>query len=133
MNNELQRVGEAVLSAAQKLHQLVSDAWFPHYDAMWKELIEDENIFNHLKVSRKSPHNNLFTARFFCHLVGEMKKSAVFGGHSDNDLAEKLTEKTYVGTFRKNIQEGMNDENTKIRKAFNTIYQKYSNLAHPNK
>ena len=62
-----------------------------------------------------------------------MKKSAVFGGHSDNDLAEKLTEKTYVGTFRKNIQEGMNDENTKIRKAFNTIYQKYSNLAHPNK
>ena len=105
----------------------------PHYDAMWKELIEDENIFNHLKVSRKSPHNNLFTARFFCHLVGEMKKSAVFGGHSDNDLAEKLTEKTYVGTFRKNIQEGMNDENTKIRKAFNTIYQKYSNLAHPNK
>ena len=133
VNNELQRVGEAVLSAAQKLHPLVTDAWFPHYDAMWKELIEDENIFNHLKVSRKSPHNNLFTARFFCHLVGEMKKSAVFGGHSDNDLAEKLTEKTYVGTFRKNIQEGMNDENTKIRKAFNTIYQKYSNLAHPNK
>ena len=131
VNNELQRVGEAVLSAAQKLHQLVSEAWFPHYDAMWKELIEDENIFNHLKVSRKSPHNNLFTARFFCHLVGEMKKSAVFGGHSDNDLAEKLTEKTYVGTFRKNIQEGMNDENTKIRKAFNTIYQKYNNLAHP--
>ena len=133
VNNELQRVGEAVLSAAQKLHQLVSDAWFPHYDAMWKELIEDENIFNHLKVSRKSPHNNLFTARFFCHLVGEMKKSAVFGGHSDNDLAEKLTEKTYVGTFRKNIQEGMIDENTKIRKAFNTIYQKYNSLAHPKK
>ncbi len=131
VNNELQRVGEAVLSAAQKLHPLVTDAWFPHYDAMWKELIEDENIFNHLKVSRKSPHNNLFTARFFCHLVGEMKKSAVFGGHSDNDLAEKLTEKMYVGTFRKNIQEGMNDENTKIRKAFNTIYQKYNNLAHP--
>ena len=63
VNNELQRVGEAVLSAAQKLHPLVTDAWFPHYDAMWKELIEDENIFNHLKVSRKSPHNNLFTAK----------------------------------------------------------------------
>ena len=44
---------------------------------MWKELIENENIFNHLKVTRKSPHNNLFTARFFCHLVGEMKKRAV--------------------------------------------------------
>ena len=133
VNNELQRVGEAVLSAAQKLHPLVTDAWFPHYDAMWKELIEDENIFNHLKVSRKSPHNNLFTARFFCHLVGEMKKSAVFGGHSDNDLAEKLTEKTYVGTFRKNIQEGMGDETEKTQHIFNAILQKYNSLAHPNK
>ena len=133
VNNELQRVGEAVLSAAQKLHQLVSDAWFPHYDAMWKELIEDENIFNHLKVSRKSPHNNLFTARFFCHLVGEMKKSAVFGAHSDNDLAEKLTEKTYVGTFRKNIQEGMGDETEKTQHIFNAILQKYNSLAHPKK
>ena len=133
VNNELQRVGEAVLSAAQKLHQLVSEAWFPHYDAMWKELIEDENIFNHLKVSRKSPHNNLFTARFFCHLVGEMKKSAVFGGHSDNDLAEKLTEKTYVGTFRKNIQEGMGDETEKTQHIFNAILQKYNSLAHPKK
>ena len=133
VNNELQKVGEAVLSAAQKLHQLVSDAWFPHYDAMWKELIEDENIFNHLKVSRKSPHNNLFTARFFCHLVGEMKKSAVFGAHSDNDLAEKLTEKTYVGTFRKNIQEGMGDETEKTQHIFNAILQKYNSLAHPKK
>ena len=133
VNNDLQRVGEAVLSAAQKLHQLVADAWFPHYDAMWKELIEDENIFNHLKVSRKSPHNNLFTARFFCHLVGEMKKSAVFGAHSDNDLAEKLTEKTYVGTFRKNIQEGMGDETEKTQHIFNAILQKYNSLAHPNK
>ena len=133
VNNELQRVGEAVLSAAQKLHQLVSDAWFPHYDAMWKELIEDENIFNHLKVSRKSPHNNLFTARFFCHLVGEMKKSAVFGSHSDNDLAERLTEKTYVGTFRKNIQEGMGDETEKTQHIFNAILQKYNSLAHPKK
>ena len=133
VNNDLQRVGEAVLSAAQKLHQLVSEAWFPHYDAMWKELIEDENIFNHLKVSRKSPHNNLFTARFFCHLVGEMKKSAVFGAHSDNDLAEKLTEKTYVGTFRKNIQEGMGDETEKTQHIFNAILQKYNSLAHPKK
>ena len=133
VNNELQRVGEAVLSAAQKLHQLVSDAWFPHYDAMWKELIEDENIFNHLKVSRKSPHNNLFTARFFCHLVGELKKSAVFGGHSDRDLAEKLTEKAYVGTFRKNIQEGMGDETEKTQHIFNAILQKYNSLAHPKK
>ena len=133
VNNELQRVGEAVLSAAQKLHPLVTDAWFPHYDAMWKELIEDENIFNHLKVSRKSPHNNLFTARFFCHLVGEMKKSAVFGSHSDNDLAEKLTEKTYVGTFRKNIQEGMGDETEKTQHIFNAILQKYNSLAHPKK
>ena len=133
VNNELQRVGEAVLSAAQKLHPLVTDAWFPHYDAMWKELIEDENIFNHLKVSRKSPHNNLFTARFFCHLVGEMKKSAVFGAHSDNDLAEKLTEKTYVGTFRKNIQEGMGDETEKTQHIFNAILQKYNSLAHPKK
>ena len=131
VNNELQRVGKAVLSAAQKLHPLVTDAWFAHYDAMWKELIEDENIFNHLKVSRKSPHNNLFTARFFCHLVGEMKKSAVFGGHSDNDLAEKLTEKAYVGTFRKNIQEGMGDETEKTQHIFNAILQKYNSLAHP--
>ena len=131
VNNELQRVGEAVMGAAHKLDKLVSDAWFPHYEAMWKELIEDEIIFNHLKVSRKSPHNNLFTARFFCHLVGELKKSAVFGGHSDRDLAEKLTEKQYVDTFRKNIQEGMSDENTKIKDNFKTIYQKYNDLAHP--
>ena len=60
-----------------------------------------------------------------------MKKSAVFGGHSDRDLAEKLTEKQYVDTFRKNIQEGMSDENTKIKENFKTIYQKYNNLAHP--
>ena len=131
VNNELQRVGEAVMGAAHKLDKLVSDAWFPHYEAMWKELIESEIIFDHLKVTRKSPHNNLFTARFFCHLVGELKKSAVFGGHSDRDLAEKLTEKQYVDTFRKNIQEGMSDENTKIKENFKTIYQKYNNLAHP--
>ena len=100
---------------------------------MWNELIQNETIFAHLKVTRKSPHNSLFTARFFCHLVGEMKKSAVFGGHSDGDLAEKLTAKRYVGTFRKNIQEGMGEEDMEVRTAFNTIYQKYNNLAHPKK
>ena len=133
VNNELQRVGEAVLSAAQKLHQLVAEAWFPHYDAMWQELIQDKTIFAHLKVSRKSPHNNLFTARFFCHLVGEMKKSAVFGGHSDHDLALKLTETRSVDTFRKNIQEGLAGESAKIKKEFNTIFLKYKALVHPKK
>ena len=133
VNNELQRVGEAVLTAANKLDHLVDKAWFPHYEAMWQELIQNETIFAHLKVTRKSPHNNLFTARFFCHLVGEMKKSAVFGGHSDGELAEKLTEKQYVGTFRKNIQEGMGDEEIEVRTVFNTIYQKYNDLAHPKK
>ena len=132
VNNDLQRVGEAVMAAANKLSDLMDQHWYPHYDAMWKELIESEIIFDHLKVTRKSPHNNLFTARFFCHLVGELKKSAVFGGHSDRDLAEKLTEKQYVDTFRKNIQEGMSDENTKIKENFKTIYQKYNDLAHPN-
>ena len=130
VNNELQRVGEAVMKAAHKLNNLVAEDWFPHYESMWQELIENEDIFNHLKVTRKSPHNNLFTARFFCHLVGEMKKRAVFGAHSDNDLAEKLTEKRYVGTFRKNIQEGMGDESAKTKKLFNTIYLKYNRLEH---
>ena len=97
---------------------------------MWQELIKDETIFAHLKVTRKSPHNNLFTARFFCHLVGEMKKSAVFGAHSDGDLAEKLTEEQYVGTFRKNIQEGMREEKENVRKIFNAIYQKYKQLTY---
>ena len=127
--NDLQRVGEAVLEAAHKLDSLVAKAWFPHYDAMWQELIKDETIFAHLKVTRKSPHNNLFTARFFCHLVGEMKKSAVFGAHSDGDLAEKLTDKQYVGTFRKNIQEGMRDEKEFVQEIFDSIYQKYKKLA----
>lgn len=133
VKNEQQQVGDAVLEAAGKLHDLVTNAWFPHYEAMWQELIQNEEIFNHLNVTRKSPHNNLFTARFFCHLVGEMKKSAVFGSHSDNDLAEKLTEKRYVGTFRKNIQEGMGGENIKMRKIFDAIYQKYKALAHSKK
>ena len=127
--DDQQRVGEAVLEAAHKLDDLVAKTWQNQYDAMWQELIKDETIFAHLKVTRKSPHNNLFTARFFCHLVGEMKKSAVFGAHSDGDLAEKLTEKQYVGTFRKNIQEGMGDEKEFVQKPFNTIYQKYKQLA----
>lgn len=131
VNNDLQRIGEAVMTAARKLNNLVAEAWFPHYEPMWQELIENEEIFNHLKVTRKSPHNNLFTARFFCHLVGEMKKSAVFGAHSDNDLAEKLTEPRYAGTFRKNIQEGMGDESADLQKILNSIYQKYNALAHP--
>jgi hypothetical protein len=63
--------------------------------------------------------------------VGEMKKSAVFGTHSDNDLAEKLTEKRSVGTFRKNIQEGMGEENEDVRNSFSAIFQKYRKLAHP--
>ena len=131
--DDLQRVGDAVLEAANKLSDLVAKAWQNQYDAMWQELIKDETIFAHLKVTRKSPHNNLFTARFFCHLVGEMKKSAVFGAHSDGDLAEKLTEKRYVGTFRKNIQEGMGDETGKAKNNFNTIFKKYNALAHPMK
>lgn len=131
--DDLQRVGDAVMEAARQLDNLVDKAWYPHYEAMWQELIQDENIFAHLKVTRKSPHNNLFTARFFCHLVGEMKKSAVFGTHSDGDLAEKLTEKPSVGTFRKNIQEGMGGEAQDIQNIFNAIYQKFNRLAHPMK
>lgn len=131
--NELQQVGEAVLAAAGQLHDLVDKSWAPHYDAMWQELIQVEAIFDRLKVTRKSPHNNLFTARFFCHLVGEMKKSAVFGAHSDGDLAVKLTAKRYVGTFRKNIQEGMSDETEKTNNIFDTIFKKYNALAHPRK
>ena len=128
--DDLQRVGDAVLEAANKLSDLVAKTWQAQYDAMWQELIKDETIFAHLKVTRKSPHNNLFTARFFCHLVGEMKKSAVFGTHSDGDLAEKLTEKQYVGTFRKNIQEGMGEEKENVQKIFNSIYQKYKQLTY---
>ncbi len=127
--DDQQRVGEAVLEAASKLGNLVAKTWEKHYEALWHELIQDETIFAHLKVTRKSPHNNLFTARFFCHLVGELKKSAVFGAHSDNDLAEKLTKKQYVGTFRKNIQEGMGEEIKNVQKTFNAIYQKYKQLA----
>ena len=130
VNNELQQAGEAVLKAANKLSNLVEKAWFPHYEAMWKELIQNETLFAHLKVTRKSPHNKEFTARFFCHMVGEMKKSAVFGAHSDGDLAGKLTEKKYVGTFRKNIQEGMGEETENVQTAFKTIYQKHKQLTY---
>jgi len=133
VKDETQKVGDAVLEAALKLQDLTDKAWFPQYEPMWQELIQNEEIFARLKVTRQSPHNNLFTARFFCHLVGEMKKRAVFGGHSDNDLAEKLTDKRSVGTFRKNIQEGMGDETKDLQKVFNTIYQKYNDLAHLNK
>lgn len=131
VNNELQRVGEAVLEAAGRLHDLVADAWFPHYEAMWQELVQNEAIFSRLKIRRQSPHNNLFTARFFCHLVGEMKKKSVFGSHSDRDLAMKLTETRYVDTFRKNIQEGIGNEDILTQRAFESIYQKYDALPHP--
>lgn len=132
VRDETQKVGNAVLEAAQKLNDLVAEAWFPHYEAMWQELVQNETIFAHLKVTRKSQHNNLFTARFFCHLVGEMKKSAVFGAHSDHNLAEKLTDPYHVDTYRKNIQEGMGKETVKIQRIFKSIYLKYNDLAHPN-
>lgn len=131
VNTEVQQVGDAVMAAARKLYDLVDNAWLPHYDNMWKELIEDEDVFARLKVTRKSPHNNLFTARFFCHLVGEMKKSAVFGAHSDNDLAQKLTDKRSVGTFRKNIQEGFSDNEGELKIFIYDIILKYKDLAHP--
>ena len=69
VKDELQQVGDAVLEAAGRLNDLVADAWFPHYEVMWQELIQNETIFAHLKVTRKSPHNNLFTARFFCNTI----------------------------------------------------------------
>lgn len=128
--NDDQRVGDAVLEAASKLNNLVADAWFPHYEAMWQEMINDQDIFARLKVTRKSLHNHLFTTIFFCHLVGEMKKSAVFKECSDMDLAEKLTNKSHTGTYRKNIQEGMKDETQKLRKILSHILQKYNKLAH---
>ncbi len=127
--NEKQQVANAVMEAAGKLYDEVVNAWLPYYEDMWRELIAVEEMFQHLRVTRKSPHNNLFTARFFCHLVGEMKKSAIFGVHSDGDLAEKLTTKRYLGTFRKNIQEGMGEETSELQSIFNAILQKYKDLA----
>jgi hypothetical protein len=38
-----------------------------------------------------------------------------------------------VGTFRKNIQEGMGEEEENVRKIFNSIYQKYKQLANKRK
>ena len=128
VRNAKSEVEEAVMTAARKLSDLVTNAWFPQYDAMWQELVQDGKIFDSLKVKRKSPHNNLFTARFFCHLVGEMKKSAVFGGHSDRKLASKLTDKYSIDTYRKNIQEGMGDEPEYLQDIFYAIYQKYRKL-----
>jgi len=63
--------------------------------------------------------------------VGAVKKNAVFGSHSDRDLAMKLTETRYVDTFRKNIQEGIGNEDILTQRAFESIYQKYDALAHP--
>ena len=131
VNTDVQQVGNAVMAAARKLYDLVDNAWLSHYDDMWKELIENEDVFARIKVTRKSPHNNLFTARFFCHIVGEMKKSAVFGAHSDNDLAQKLTDKRSVGTFRKNIQEGFSDNEDELKIFIYDIILKYKDLAHP--
>jgi hypothetical protein len=128
VNNEREEVAEAVLTAARKLSDLVKDAWFPHYDDLWKDLIQDETIYESLKVTRKSPHNNLFTARFFCHLVGGLKKKAVFDGHSDLDLANKLTDKYSRETYRKNIQEGLGVESGKINSSFDAIFKKYRTL-----
>ena len=129
--DETQQVGNAVLEAAMKLQDLTTQAWFPQYEAMWQALIQNENIFARLKVTRNSPHNDLFTARFFCHLVGGMKKSAVFGIHSDMDLAKKLVDEMSVDTYRKNIQEGMHGEDEKLKNIFDAILQKHKNLAHP--
>jgi hypothetical protein len=131
--NDHQCVGDAVLEAASKLNELVADAWFPHYEAMWQELINDETIFARLKVSRKSPHNHLFTTIFFCRLVGAMKKMAVFGKSSDGELAEKLTTKHHESTYRKNIQEGLNKETNELQKATSAILLKYSKLVLPKK
>ena len=44
-----------------------------------------------------------------------------------------MVSEQYVGTFRKNIQEGMDSEDIKTQKIFHTIYQKHNNLAHPKK
>ena len=62
-----------------------------------------------------------------------MKKSAVFGASSDRDLAIKLTDKRYVDTFRKNIQEGMSEDAENLQKKFSSIYHKYNNLVHSRK
>ena len=127
-NNEQEVVGEAVLEAATKLSDLVEKSWQPHYLNMWRKLILNDLIFAELKVTRKSKHNNQFSALFFCHLVGEMKKSAVFIGHSDKKLAEKLVDKNSVDTFRKSIQEKLGKESKEIKKVFGDIFKEYKEL-----
>ena len=128
-NDERQTVCNAVIEAAGKLDDLVAGKWYPYFHNLWKDLLNEDALFERLKISRKSPHNNLFTARFFCHLVGGMKKSAVFGSHSDNDLAKKLVSSDSVITFRKNIQEGMDKEGTAEKEIFDQILLKYKHLA----
>ena len=129
LRDDRQTIGDAVLDAASKLDDLVEKKWISYYYDMWRELIQNDHIFVRLKVTRKSPHNNLFTARFFCHLVGEMKKSAIFGSHADADLAKKLVKGDAVGTFRKNIQEGFSENEDDARKSFASILLKYKKLA----
>jgi len=127
-NNDFHQVADAVIEAAHKLDGLVDERWFTYYNNMWQEIVADEEIFSRLKVTRNSPHNNMFTAIFFCRLVGEMKKNAVFGSHSDNDLAVKLVDSKSVGTFRKNIQEGIEKEPKTIQEKFHAILLKYRKL-----
>ena len=126
--NDHQCVGDAVLEAASKLNDLVNDAWFPHYEAMWQEIINDETIIARLKVSRKSPHNHQFTTIFFCRIVGAMKKMGVFRDKSDGELANKLTTKHHEGTYRKNIQEGLKKETKELQNSTNSILLKYNKL-----
>lgn len=128
--NDHQCVGDAVLEAASKLNDLVNDAWFPHYEAMWQEIINDETIIARLKVSRKSPHNHQFTTIFFCRIVGAMKKMGVFRDKSDGELADKLTTKHHEGTYRKNIQEGLKKETKELQNSTNSILLKYNKLVH---
>ena len=74
VNGDRQTICDAVLEAAGKLEGLVAKIWYPHFVSLWREMLNEEVILERLKVSRRSPHNNLFTARFFCHLVGEKKE-----------------------------------------------------------
>jgi hypothetical protein len=46
------------------------------------------------------------------------------------DLAKKIAETQFADTFRKNIQEGMSNEDSFTKSEFDTIYLKYNNLAH---
>ena len=40
VNTEVQQVGDAVMAAARKLYDLVDNAWLPHYDNMWKDVLK---------------------------------------------------------------------------------------------